>query len=76
MCWSTRPPQGETALKDKTAMTMKGTLSYQACDDTLCFTPQTVPLTWMVTLPQLDRDCRDSPVNPNADSTAIALGNP
>jgi len=49
-------PQGQTALKDETAMTIKGTLSYQACNDTLCFTPQSVPLTWAVTLRQLDRE--------------------
>jgi peroxiredoxin len=48
--------QGQTALKDKTAMTIKGVLSYQACNDTLCFTPQSVPLTWTVTLRQLDRE--------------------
>ncbi len=37
-------------------MTIKGVLSYQACDDKLCFTPQSVPLTWTVTLRQLDRE--------------------
>ena len=38
------------------ALTLKGMLSYQACDDKLCFTPQSVPLTWTVTLRQLDRE--------------------
>jgi len=27
---------------------VKGTLTYQACDDTICFPPRTVPLTWTV----------------------------
>mgnify|MGYP001335413979 CR=1 FL=1 len=49
-------PQAQTALKDVTTLTVKGTLNYQACDDKLCFTPQSVPLTWTVTLRQLDRD--------------------
>ena len=48
--------QGQTALKDVSALTIKGVLDYQACDDQVCFTPQTVPLTWTVTLRQLDRE--------------------
>ena len=49
-------PQGQTALKDMTALTFKGVLNYQACDDKVCFTPQAVPLTWTVTLRPLDRE--------------------
>jgi peroxiredoxin len=49
-------PQAQTALKDATSMTIKGVLTYQACDDKLCFTPQSVPLTWTVTLRPLDRE--------------------
>ena len=49
-------PQGQTALKDVAALTIKGVLNYQACDDKVCFTPQTVPLTWTVTLRPLDRE--------------------
>jgi len=49
-------PQGQNALKDLTTLTIKGVLSYQACDDKVCFTPQSVPLTWSLTLRQLDRD--------------------
>jgi AhpC/TSA family/Disulphide bond corrector protein DsbC len=49
-------PQTQTALKDAASMTIKGVLSYQACDDRLCFTPQSVPLTWNVTLRPLDRE--------------------
>ena len=33
-----------------TALTIKGVLSHQACDDKVCFTPQSVPLTWNVAL--------------------------
>lgn len=49
-------PQGQAALKDVAALTIKGVLNYQACDDKVCFTPQSVPLTWTVTLRQLDRE--------------------
>lgn len=49
-------PQGQAALKDVSELTIKGVLSYQACDDKVCFTPQSVPLTWTVTLRQLDRE--------------------
>ena len=41
-------PQGQAALKDVSSMTIKGVLNYQACDDKLCFTPQSVPLAWTV----------------------------
>ena len=49
-------PQGLAALKDVSSLTIKGVLNYQACDDKVCFTPQSVPLTWTVTLRQLDRE--------------------
>ena len=49
-------PQGQAAMKDVTTLTIKGVLNYQACDDKMCFTPQTVPLTWTVTVRQLDRE--------------------
>ncbi len=47
---------GQAALKDTSALTISGTLSYQACDDKLCFIPQSVPLSWTVKLRQLDRE--------------------
>ena len=48
--------QAAAALKDQSSMTITGTLSYQACDDSVCFTPQTVPLSWTIALRQLDRE--------------------
>ena len=48
--------QAQTALNDVAAVTIKGTLAYQACDDKVCFTPQSVPLTWTVALRQVDRE--------------------
>ena len=49
-------PQAQTALQNMKALTLKGVLNYQACNDTLCFMPQSVPLSWTVTLRQLDRE--------------------
>ena len=49
-------PNAQNALKDVTSLTIKGMLSYQACDDKVCFTPQSIPLTWSVDLRQLDRE--------------------
>ena len=43
-------PQAQAALRGKDALTLNGTLEYQACDDTICFNPATVPLSWTLTL--------------------------
>ena len=37
-----------------TPLTIKGTLRYQACDDAVCYVPQTVPVSWtIIELPKL-----------------------
>jgi hypothetical protein len=46
----------EAVLRDLPRLTIKGSLTYQACDDSVCFLPQTVPLTWTVNLKPLDRE--------------------
>jgi hypothetical protein len=46
----------EAALRDVPRLTIKGSLSYQACDENVCFLPQAVPLTWTVNLKTLDRE--------------------
>jgi hypothetical protein len=38
------------ALREKTSMTIGGALTYQACDDRLCYDPVSVPLSWLVGL--------------------------
>jgi hypothetical protein len=48
--------QSAAALNDKTGMSIAGTLDYQACDDKICFEPQSVPLTWTIGLKPLDRE--------------------
>lgn len=47
---------GVRALAGRDRLTIAGTLEYQACDDAVCFTPQSIPLSWTVTLKALDRE--------------------
>ena len=48
--------EGTTALKDVTSLTITGRFDYQACDDRVCFTPQSVPLSWTIAVKALDRE--------------------
>jgi len=48
--------EAQAALKDISEMTIRGVLQYQACDEKICFSPQTVPLTWTVKVRELDRE--------------------
>ena len=47
---------GTAALKDVTSLTINGRFDYQACDDKVCFTPQSVPLTWTIGVKPLDQE--------------------
>ena len=49
-------PEAQAALKDVTTLTLRGALNYQACDDRICFSPQSVPLSWTLAVRQLDRE--------------------
>jgi hypothetical protein len=48
--------EGSAALKDVTSMTITGTFEYQACDDAVCFPPQSIPLSWSIGVKPLDRE--------------------
>ena len=48
-------PEAEEALKALDAVTLSGTLNYQACDDKLCFDPVAVPLSFTLDVETLDR---------------------
>jgi hypothetical protein len=48
--------EGEAALKDKDRLTIAATLNYQACDDKICFNPQSIPLSWTIGVRPLDRE--------------------
>lgn len=49
-------PAGQEALKGKQDVTITGTLQYQACDDKICYSPVSVPVSWKVTLRSLIRE--------------------
>jgi hypothetical protein len=46
----------EAALEEQSALVIRATLEYQACDDTVCFNPESIPLSWTVRLRRLDRE--------------------
>jgi hypothetical protein len=48
--------EGSVALKDVTTLTITGTFEYQACDDKVCFAPQSIPLSWSIEVKPLDRE--------------------
>jgi hypothetical protein len=47
---------GSAALEDVTTLTISGTFEYQACDDKVCFAPQSIPLSWPIGVKPLDRE--------------------
>jgi peroxiredoxin len=49
-------PQAQAALRDKEALTIRGSFDYQACDDKVCFNPDSVPLSWTFTLRPIVRE--------------------
>jgi hypothetical protein len=49
-------PAAQAAFRGKESVTIEGSLDYQACDDTVCFNPVSVPLTWTMRLKALVTD--------------------
>jgi peroxiredoxin len=45
--------EARKALADKTELAISGTLEYQACDDSICYNPVSLPLSWRVGLESL-----------------------
>ena len=45
----------EEAMRDLDALTLTGTLEYQACDDAICFLPQSIPVSFTLDLELPDR---------------------
>ena len=50
------------ALANQTSLTIGGALTYQACDDRLCYEPVTLPLSWTVALKPLITQATVRPV--------------
>ena len=47
--------QGPALVKGKASITITGKVSYQACDDRVCFIPATVPVSWTIKVRQAER---------------------
>jgi hypothetical protein len=45
-------PQARAARRGKQSLRITGSLEYQACDDRICYNPESIPLSWTVTLRQ------------------------
>ncbi len=45
----------EATLADMDALTLSGTLEYQACDDAICFLPQSIPVSFALDIDMPDR---------------------
>jgi len=48
--------QAQTALRGKDSLTVHATLDYQACDDKICFNPESLPVSWTFTLKPILRE--------------------
>ena len=53
--------EAEEALAELDALTLTGTLDYQACDDEICFEPVSVPLSFTLDLQLLDYQLSNRP---------------
>ena len=52
---ATMPAANEPAKTGDGAITISGTLRYQACDDAICYLPKELPVSWTVTVKGLKR---------------------
>ena len=50
-----QPNEVAALLDPQSRLTLKGRLRYQACDDKLCYLPQTLELSWTLELEHHDR---------------------
>ena len=56
----------EPVLKGNSEVKIRGKLRYQACDDKICYLPQTIPLEWTLKLDPLDRQRVPEPIQHKA----------
>lgn len=47
---------GELLRSPEPSLTIRGSLDYQVCSDSVCFPPRTLPLTWSLSVLPLDRE--------------------
>jgi hypothetical protein len=51
-------PRAQAAFRGQETLTLTGTIEYQACDDSICYTPSSVPVSWSLPLRPLSRFAR------------------
>ena len=51
-------PRAQAAFRGQEALTLTGTLDYQACDDSICYNPSSVPVSWTLPFRSLERGSR------------------
>jgi Thiol:disulfide interchange protein DsbD, N-terminal len=47
-------PEAQAAFRGQEALTLTGSLEYQACDETICYNPVSIPLSWTLALKPLE----------------------
>ncbi len=58
-------PDARKAMAGKTELVVSGTLEYQACDDKICYNPESLPLTWKIGLtPNVPGAQQQAPAQP------------
>jgi hypothetical protein len=53
--------EARKAFAGRNELVISGTLEYQACDDTICYNPVSLPLTWKVSMQGLVPGAPQSP---------------
>ncbi len=48
-------PEAQKLLANQKTITISGKVNYQACDDKVCYAPQSIPVRWTLPMTQLDR---------------------
>ena len=56
------PPALTNALNPGGELFIDGNLQYQACDDKMCYLPQSKPIRWVVKIQELDRERAPEPL--------------
>ncbi len=51
-------PRAQAAFRGQESLTLTGTVEYQACDDSICYNPGSVPVSWTLGLQALSRSGR------------------
>ncbi len=51
-------PRARAAFREHEVLSLTGTIDYQACDDSICYSPSSVPVSWTLLLRDLEPSIR------------------